>query len=148
MGFGSTTSRKKEWTMAPLLPQRGDGQWLHYFPKEGVGYGSMASPKRGMSYGSTASPMLGMGNVFMASPKTGMAMAPLLPLGWGWAKAPRLGKARRLMYFWAEASPHKRWRSELLPVLPACLPAGDWRWCYVVAARSRCERASGGSKRR
>ena len=42
-----------------------------------------------------------------------------------------IGKARRRMYFWSEASPHKRWKSELRPVLLACFPVGDWRGVYL-----------------
>jgi len=88
-----------------------------------MGYGSTASPKLGMGYGSTASPRLGMGYGSTASPMLGMAMAPGLPQDGGWAmcgmgvwdrEGPRrmyvwagvgIGKARRPMYFWAEASP-------------------------------------------
>ena len=74
-----------------------------------------------------ASHRLGMGALCwgwaMASPMLGMAMAPGLPQDGGWAmcgmgvwdrEGPRrmyvwagvgIGKARRPMYFWAEASP-------------------------------------------
>jgi len=37
-------------------------------------------------------PRLGMGNGCNASPKRGWAMAPLLPVGWGWAMAVVFGQ--------------------------------------------------------
>ena len=94
----------------------------------------------------------------------GWAMGGRLPLCGGWAVAPRLPQdggwamcgmgvwdreGPRRMYFWAgwglerpnavrifgrRPLPQNRWRSELRPVLPACLPAGDWRGCCVVVA--------------
>jgi len=151
MGFGSTAS-----------PRLGMGNGSMASSMLAMGYGSTASPTLGMGYGSTASLTLGMGNGSTASPMWGMgygfpnvgdglwvcgiakgATSPYLFLGGvgDWKGTPPY------VFLGGGLSP-KRWRSELRPVLPACLPAGDWRWCYVVASRSRCERASGGSERR
>jgi len=70
----------------------------------------------------------------------------------GWVYG--IGKATRLMYFWAGGgnwegplpyvflggglSP-KRWRSELRPVLPACLPTGV-PLCRILDERDEYER--------
>jgi len=83
--------------MDPLLPQRGDGLWLHCFPKVGERRLTMGWDREGC--------------------------APAVCI---FGAGVGIGKARRRMYFLAEASPQKRWRSELRPVLPARLPAGDW----------------------